>query len=526
MVNQAAVRLPTPDDVRQLRDAGDVERALQLALRAWWETRDPVIAAVVEDLDARVQATFDAPKARTKEKFHQAWMEEAARGDEATTGWLAATLNTKAAVAADYYGILRDHYTTEKYAVVLERARALGERTPDPRVARGVCALLEKAPWSGWSVEECREIYTPMLELVVAAGDPRVAESLQALVDDPRAPKATVREMLAEELPGVIRRLRQVPVQGLDEPLGEAWSKLLGRQGNPTAERDKTALFAHIYAHPEDDGARLVLADMLQLEGDPLGEFIALQFSPSTKKGNKRMRSLLKAHKESWLGPDLTRVLKSPEFERGFLHRASLAQNAAATAQVWERAYHDERLATLGVLYKGRSNERHYAGFLTGGARNVTEVEFPRVGVLRTFMTAPGASGRLAFAHFRFRMQAADLRTMARSNRFEHLQGVSLTVPEGQLGGQLQELEATGWLDRLRSVFVAWDWNGPSLEETLGFWPGLAGRVEVYGFGDAPHGWVRLWQEEGRTIASVVDLNADVRAALPADVAAIRQHER
>ncbi|MBA2541405.1 MAG: TIGR02996 domain-containing protein [Deltaproteobacteria bacterium] len=43
--------------------------------------------------------------------------------------------------------------------------------------------------------------------------------------------------------------------------------------------KNAAELFAAVYASPDDDGPRSVLADLLQEQGDPRGEFIALQLA-------------------------------------------------------------------------------------------------------------------------------------------------------------------------------------------------------------------------------------------------------
>lgn len=61
-------------------------------------------------------------------------------------------------------------------------------------------------------------------------------------------------------------------------------------------------LFLNVYRAPGDDGPRLVLADHLQQEGDPRGEFIALQFDTSAR-ARKRADKLLERHRAAFLAP-------------------------------------------------------------------------------------------------------------------------------------------------------------------------------------------------------------------------------
>jgi uncharacterized protein (TIGR02996 family) len=84
----------------------------------------------------------------------------------------------------------------------------------------------------------------------------------------------------------------------------------------------REALMAEIRARPEDDAPRLVLADLLQQQGDPYGEFIALQCAAAggDESGELRERALWAAHGASWcelLGVEREHV----EFRRGFVEK-------------------------------------------------------------------------------------------------------------------------------------------------------------------------------------------------------------
>lgn len=80
--------------------------------------------------------------------------------------------------------------------------------------------------------------------------------------------------------------------------------------------------FRAVYANPDDDGAKQVLADLLIEAGDPRGEFIALQMAPRrTRKAELKLERLLERHRERFLGP-LAAVVSSrsgQRWEKGFL---------------------------------------------------------------------------------------------------------------------------------------------------------------------------------------------------------------
>jgi uncharacterized protein (TIGR02996 family) len=115
-----------------------------------------------------------------------------------------------------------------------------------------------------------------------------------------------------------------VTCESLEGAAGEALAKLVGVVAAGTRMGEE--LLAQIYAHPEDDDARLVYADLLQERGDPRGELIALQFArrsrPATPAETRKERALLASGTRRWLNslgtflePRLT------HFERGFLQR-------------------------------------------------------------------------------------------------------------------------------------------------------------------------------------------------------------
>lgn len=96
-------------------------------------------------------------------------------------------------------------------------------------------------------------------------------------------------------------------------------------------EKDK--LFAAVYANPDDDGPRSVLADLLQEQGDPRGEFIALQLARG--RGGKKTRresQLLKPNLRTWLGPLLSAIPnKGLVYERGFVAKCLLHHHREST---------------------------------------------------------------------------------------------------------------------------------------------------------------------------------------------------
>lgn len=95
------------------------------------------------------------------------------------------------------------------------------------------------------------------------------------------------------------------------------------------------ALFDAVYADPRSDARRLVLADRLLEEGDPRGEFIALQMQklqrPLSGSAMRREKLLLRKHRERWLGPLIPMLIGQEQWDRGFLSEAWAKLNGDTT---------------------------------------------------------------------------------------------------------------------------------------------------------------------------------------------------
>lgn len=85
------------------------------------------------------------------------------------------------------------------------------------------------------------------------------------------------------------------------------------------------ALFDAVYADPDDDAPRAVLADALLELGDPRGRFIheQLRRAASGERSSQEERRLLERHEDAWLG-ELRHLLSRVEWARGFPEAAHL----------------------------------------------------------------------------------------------------------------------------------------------------------------------------------------------------------
>lgn len=99
------------------------------------------------------------------------------------------------------------------------------------------------------------------------------------------------------------------------------------RNGLP--RREVLAFLADIRDNPEDDAPRLILADWLQEQDDPVqvarGEFVRLQcLAPRTEPSRTRQAELLQQFADAWLGP-LRKYVEAWICWRGLLHVGAAA---------------------------------------------------------------------------------------------------------------------------------------------------------------------------------------------------------
>jgi uncharacterized protein (TIGR02996 family) len=182
--------------------------------------------------------------------------------------------------------------------------------TADPRFTPGLLTLAAlPAAYDG-------DLFRPLCELLILVKDPRSLEPLRALhagLPD--------HSPYARRLGLVLSLIAQVEVPPLDteasdlcDTLEEALSRR--EEGAARSLPLREELLARVGASPDDDGARLVLADHLLEEGDPLGELIMLQCQPQPDEA--RVARLLELHGAKWdslLGPYVS--AGETRFERG-----------------------------------------------------------------------------------------------------------------------------------------------------------------------------------------------------------------
>lgn len=457
------------DEAFEAWGRGEPVAALAAALRAWRSAPAACIADAIDALTDTILAGQAALSAASRDDFHAAWMAEASHGSDAVrTGWLARTLTTRLPIHTHRYGIVRDDYASEKYAALLERVQQLRGHGRDPRIATAFAEVIWRAPYNVGYVRQCAVVYGPILEGLVEQGDARVVERLRMLVRAPRARVASTRRFFADELPAAIEALDRNRVG----PPADAsrWRALVPEQPVVEPSAGEAELLDAIYEDPDDDEARLVYADMLQTRDDPQGELIALQMMPAAQADAtraKRVKSLVRKHRDAWLGDDLARVLTRVEFERGFLAKAALAQNAVTDDSGWERAARDPRLATLEVLEKGRGNAHWYGLFVMSPAtRSLRSIEIPTWGFLQS-VTNMERARRLRHLSLPRSPRSKQLDLLAKAPGLAGVDALSIFARDGY-ERLVEELAASKLSGRLRWLGIQAMWpNEPPVADVL-----------------------------------------------------------
>lgn len=405
---------PADELIRAAKVTGQWGPALFAVLSAWRASRSPDIASALEALTEEALLADPAGIEGSSAAFQATWCARAEAPDVVTTGWLARTLLQRVPEKTRAYGVRR-------YAAFFQRLTLLRRCEPDPRIASALIEVLSEAPFGTW---ESDATFGPLVTALIAQGDVRSAAALEELLRSPRSPRDVVRAWLAAALPGAIVALKQLP--SVPAPAWRAWVPAA-----PAPHAIEAKLLAQVVSAPEDERVRRVYSDWLLEQGNPRGEFIALQLGPTSAASTRRARALLAKHRAEWLG-ELDRVLVKTVFRRGFLAEATLGRNASTTPAVWERMPTDPRLSTIERLFKGKSSDALYGSFvLSPTMRGLREVDVPSARILEQLIGEPTP---LPFTHLRFTgklLSAGWLRRLSQAPSLSQVSGLTIAKSVG-----------------------------------------------------------------------------------------------
>lgn len=286
-------------------------------LDAWRARRAPEIADVAEAVTAALLLESPRPAlgASRKKADREAWRDVESSRDPLDSPRLiaAARGGTQDEVKAQVEALLtRDH----------------------PGLARGLLAILESPPYAGIKSRPLLEV---ILEGLRGTRDARCVAPARALAKRYLAiVNSSTGGWITEQLERIADAIATAPRPAL-EPGEDAFLEAVvarlppeARPAPPPTEPGGPSvdeLLALVYAAPDDDAPRLVLADALLLRGDERGELINLQVAarrePLDEDGRARLAKLTTPGQlAAWALP----LSKAGEctFERGFPHAISL----------------------------------------------------------------------------------------------------------------------------------------------------------------------------------------------------------
>lgn len=304
--------------------AGEDEAALAALVEAWGASHAAELVPAIDAIAGRIDERRPPLDGRGQ---RDAWVAVAKARDPADVGRLLASF----AGDANLLGY---------------RLGWLASFPPDPRIARAIIGLLDRPPRGRRMREFCQEL----VEKAAGLDDPAVAERLAVLATAarPRSPRdrpplanrgSRVREALLEAGEHLAQNPPAPPI-----PLSAAAVAIAAELAGPARDatrrarhaRDAAELLAEVYANPDDDGPRLVYADLLGENGDPRGEFIVMQIERERTgaKVSARERALERQWQRAWLGPlEPCALRQGIVYRRGFVWALAHGPQACAPGE-------------------------------------------------------------------------------------------------------------------------------------------------------------------------------------------------
>jgi uncharacterized protein (TIGR02996 family) len=288
--------------------ATEPDEVLGSLLAAWRTHHHPAIAELVDAAATRAIARTPPRKpAGTLAEQHAQWMANVREHRPIDLAWLF------------------DNFAPPRGDLALARIVALATWPDDPRVVIGLCELCRIKP-----LVTQNRLWTRVFAQIRA----RLARHALPLLRELAAGRSVTAfdQRLHSRLALHVHAAEALPE--LPEPDAALVAKIasaLDLRGARASRRTIDDLLREVWAAPNDDGPRHVLADWLTERSDPRGELIALQLARARRTADaaamRRERALLDQHGRSWLGPLEPVVITSSfvAFERGFLSRCEVA---------------------------------------------------------------------------------------------------------------------------------------------------------------------------------------------------------
>jgi uncharacterized protein (TIGR02996 family) len=288
----------------------ELAESLEQIVGAWRQHRHARLGDLADALDAALAPSIPPLAASKKKADLDAWRAREERRD-----------------LLDFGALMRAARGGKQEDVSAHVAALAGWK--DPRLVRGLFALLEDPPYAG---VKSRGLLAEILAALEATRDPRIPVLARELAGRYlEIVNSGTGGWMVGELEALARRVEALPQQALPADVDAlcatveacvgkgALSAVRGAEKRAQARASLADLEARVYADPGDDGARLVYADALVELGDARGELIIRQI---TGRGSPRELLADAARRAAWAQP--MSQAGDCVFERGFPARVRL----------------------------------------------------------------------------------------------------------------------------------------------------------------------------------------------------------
>lgn len=300
---------------------GDAEQALDELLELWRTRPVPALADAIRAFSDHVAAPRGPVPGRTRDLKVLAWRELDASGDWFDVGRLMAVLP-----------LLR----VKQVASLMPTIEAWPR---DPRVSEALVELLRHAPDVGWSCDEVWPLWDAVGRQLRRIADPRARGPLEGVIQSFDIFPASIRD--DAHIPRMLSSVVLPGLRAAPPTLSPAEAEALDRFLRGFTRPGTGSLWDAVYSAPVADGPRRDLAEALEAQGDPRGEFIRLQLARSAGDSpGRREQRLRDEHWRDWAGSLLPYLTEQGDlsFERGFpavARLANLHDGPPASARDW-----------------------------------------------------------------------------------------------------------------------------------------------------------------------------------------------
>lgn len=437
--------------------AGAPSETVNALCRAWAVVPSTRVAMLVRALSHRVSA--EPLPGANQDARERAWLSLA---QTATSDDLPTLLATP---------------WSKKPRDAVKRLEVLAKLGPDPRIVGALLELDTGARYpTGVGHTFWRDAYSLLLRWGSAEAAARIPRDLRALPD---ASPWSGRRFITIFEPLNVEWQDRWPSDPVLEPEAVALLERLESRLAPQQHLN-VELLTSVYARPDDDTTRLVLADALTEQGDPRGDFISLQFAHARGElpmgERERMQRMLRASGRLWLDGLHTQVAPSSVFHKGFAHEVRISTRLPdAGLPAWSVVEIVDAAAIATSLSEFLSHANTQRVHTLRSLRGTTLQELARKGSARQFqLLEVGFLGGRDVASPAWSVDTLRLLSPVDESTWW------LVGSSGRIKAKRIELQVTGSFERVGTVLKELEAHAPD--------------VEVVTFAARPSSWPLAWR--------------------------------